>query len=65
MKNLMLTTGKKLNKKELKTIAGGMLDCMPAQVICPPHLEPCESNVDANGCSMISPFCGQKICRPQ
>ncbi|MFP3834026.1 hypothetical protein [Chryseobacterium sp. SIMBA_028] len=64
MKNKISLIGKKLNTKELKTIAGGMLNCMPAQVICPPHLEPCESHVDANGCSMISPHCGQKICRP-
>ncbi|MGU3377016.1 hypothetical protein [Chryseobacterium sp. M5A1_1a] len=64
MQSKISLIGKKLNKKELKIIAGGMLDCMPAQVICLPHLEPCESNVDANGCSMISPHCGQKICRP-
>ncbi|MCQ9633892.1 bacteriocin [Chryseobacterium sp. WG23] len=65
METKILSKGKKLNKKELKTIAGGMLNCMPAQEICPPHLEPCESHVDENGCSLISPFCGQKICRPQ
>lgn len=64
MKNEILSRGKKLNKKELKTIAGGLINCMPPQVVCPPPLEPCPSNVDANGCSMISPFCGQKICRP-
>lgn len=55
---------KKLSKKELKTIAGGLIDCMPAQEICLPHMEPCHSNVDENGCAMISPYCGQKICRP-
>ncbi|MCS4300589.1 hypothetical protein DRF65_15165 [Chryseobacterium pennae] len=55
---------KRLSKKELKTIAGGMLDCMPAQKVCLPHMEPCNSNVDENGCAMISPHCGQKICRP-
>lgn len=65
MKNLMALPGKKLNKKELKTILGGMLDCQPAQEVCLPANEPCVSHVDENGCAMISPFCGQKICRPQ
>lgn len=64
MKDVILLSGKKLNKKELKTIAGGLINCMPAQEICLPANEPCESHVDENGCAMISPYCGQKICRP-
>ncbi len=64
MKSKSIATAKKLGKKELKMIAGGMLDCMPAQEICLPHMDPCHSNVDENGCAMISPNCGQKICRP-
>lgn len=64
MKMETLLKGKKLGQKELKTIVGGMLDCMPAQKICLPPMEPCPPNVDENGCAMISPHCGQKICRP-
>ncbi|MDR2236890.1 MAG: hypothetical protein LBE92_12265 [Chryseobacterium sp.] len=56
--------GRKLNKKELRTIAGGLIDCMPPRP-CPPYPESCDPDPDTNGCSMISPFCGQKICRPQ
>lgn len=59
MKNQTSLKAKNLLKRA-KTIAGGMLDCMPAQEICMPHMEPCHSNVDENGCAMISPYCGQK-----
>lgn len=63
MKNQITKTGKKLSKKELKTITGGMYDCMAPEP-CEPYPGSCESHADANGCTMISPFCGQKICRP-
>ncbi|CAM3088845.1 hypothetical protein DRF59_18670 [Chryseobacterium flavum] len=65
MKNQILQPGKKLSKKELKTIAGGLINCMPAEP-CPPYPDtnPCESQADANGCIKISPYCGQKECRP-
>ncbi|MFP3598704.1 bacteriocin [Chryseobacterium sp. SIMBA_029] len=65
MKNLLLQSGKKLSKKELKTIAGGMLDCMQP-VLCTPDY-PCETYPpdDPRACTLISSGCAQKICRPQ
>ncbi|WP_123912690.1 bacteriocin [Chryseobacterium pennipullorum] len=59
MKKQNLHEAKKLTKHQLKSISGGLLNCMML-VPCPP----CESTADANGCTLISPHCGQKICRP-
>ncbi|MEN4762729.1 MULTISPECIES: hypothetical protein [unclassified Chryseobacterium] len=63
MKDLLLTKGKKLNKKQLKMIAGGLLDCMQPIVCTDP---PCEiyGPDDPRSCSQISIGCAQKICRP-
>lgn len=62
MKNQVSQFGKKLNKKELTSIRGGLLNCMEP-VLCPTPYEPCESPYP-NGCTIISPVCGQKECRP-
>ncbi|PXW18275.1 MULTISPECIES: bacteriocin [Chryseobacterium] len=49
MKNQHLNNGKKLNKKELKTIKGGVMICAGG----------------ANGgCAQIHPSCYEKQCRP-
>lgn len=53
--------GKKLNKKELRTIKGGLINCMEP-VLCP---TPCEPSSDPYGCTIISPKCAQKECRPE
>lgn len=64
MKNQILLISKKLNKKELKSISGGMYDCM-SYVHCPSNSDTCiPAHVDDNGCTMIHPRCGQEICRP-
>ncbi|PKF75717.1 bacteriocin [Chryseobacterium sp. PMSZPI] len=63
MKNQFTQISKKLSKKELKSIAGGMYDCMVPEP-CQPYPGTCESHADANGCTMIHPKCGQAICRP-
>lgn len=64
MKNQISQTGKKLSKKELKIITGGMLDCM-GPVLCPNW--PCETYPpgDVRNCTKISFGCAQEICRPQ
>ncbi|RQO33833.1 hypothetical protein DBR39_22965 [Chryseobacterium sp. KBW03] len=64
MKNQINQIGKKLNKKELKTIKGGMLDCMEP-ILCTEF--PCETYPpdDVRNCTKISVGCAQKICRPQ
>lgn len=62
MKNQTLQKGKKLNKKQLRTITGGMLDCMQP-VFCPSL--PCDPSPDPNGCTTISMSCAQKVCRPE
>lgn len=59
MKNQHLINGKKLTKKQLRVIAGGMLDCMQP-VIC--NDPPCEPS--GSMCTTISPACAQKQCRP-
>ncbi|REC50162.1 bacteriocin [Chryseobacterium pennipullorum] len=63
MKNQHVNKGKKLNKKELKSITGGMLDCMQP-TLCPDW--PCETYPpdDPRNCTKISVGCAQKICRP-
>ncbi|UKB81966.1 hypothetical protein LF887_13225 [Chryseobacterium sp. MEBOG06] len=63
MKNQNLTKGKKLNKKELKFIQGGMMDCMQPTICTDP---PCEVYPpdDVRNCTTISSGCAQKICRP-
>ena len=61
MKSQISQIGKKLNKKELRTIKGGLINCMEP-VLCP---TPCEPSSDPYGCTIISPKCAQKECRPQ
>lgn len=61
MKNQISQIGKKLNKKELRTIKGGLINCMEP-VLCP---TPCEPSSDPYGCTIISPKCAQKECRPE
>ncbi|SFN00130.1 bacteriocin-type signal sequence-containing protein [Chryseobacterium oleae] len=60
MKKIILQSAKKLSKKELKTIAGGKLDCMRSN----PCMEPCEQ-IPPGTCTRISVNCAQKECRPQ
>ncbi|WP_185145694.1 bacteriocin [Chryseobacterium sp. G0186] len=48
MKKQNLNKGKKLSKKELKTIAGGKLICTHS----------------GGGCAQISPTCYEPQCRP-
>ncbi|WP_333597010.1 hypothetical protein [Chryseobacterium flavum] len=64
MKKRNVIKGKKLNKRELKSITGGLLDCMEA-VLCPEW--PCETYPpdDPRNCTIISVSCAQKVCRPQ
>lgn len=63
MKNLLLTKGRKLNKKQLRTIAGGLLDCMQPRICTDP---PCEvyGHDDYRACTEFSVSCAQKVCRP-
>lgn len=61
MENQISQIGKKLNKKELRTIKGGLINCMEP-VLCP---KPCEPSSDPYGCTIISPKCAQKECRPE
>ncbi|WP_278353305.1 bacteriocin [Chryseobacterium gleum] len=61
MENQISQIGKKLNKKELRTIKGGLINCMEP-VLCP---TPCEPSSDPYGCTIISPKCAQKECRPE
>lgn len=61
MRKQISQIGKKLNKKELRTIKGGLINCMEP-VLCP---TPCEPSSDPYGCTIISPKCAQKECRPQ
>ncbi|SIS65437.1 bacteriocin-type signal sequence-containing protein [Chryseobacterium ureilyticum] len=64
MNHKFLTSGKRLNKKQLKTIQGGMLNCMEPILCTDP---PCEIYPpgDVRNCSTISMACAQKVCRPQ
>jgi bacteriocin-like protein len=50
MKNQNVPKGKKLNKKELRTIKGGLMDCIDART---------------GGCRIISMGCAQLQCRPE
>jgi hypothetical protein len=63
MKKLDLNKGKRLNKIELKSIKGGMLNCMEP-ILCTEF--PCETYPpdDVRNCTKISVGCAQKICRP-
>jgi len=59
MKNQNLTQGKKLNKKQLRSITGGLINCMtgcPTIDGCPP--------LNEYGCITISNTCAQSVCRP-
>ncbi len=60
MKNQNLSNGRKLNKKQLRSIRGGLLNC----VICPTIDPPCPV-LNEYGCITISKVCGQIQCRPQ
>lgn len=62
MKSQHLINGKKLNKNQLRTIKGGLLNCMEP-VLCTTN--PCEPSPYPNGCTTISISCAQKICRPE
>lgn len=60
MKNHILQQAKKLNKKELKTVTGGLLNCIePTPTFCPDP--PCEGG---SRCKITSPSCAQPQCRP-
>lgn len=53
-----LNNGKKLNKKQLRSITGGLLDCVgncPTIDGCPP--------LNEYGCIIISPKCAQSQCK--
>lgn len=58
MKIQNLQRGKKLSNKELRTITGGLIDCLGN---CP-TLDGCPDN--PSGCVIVSKYCGQKQCRP-
>ncbi len=64
MKNQNLNNGKKLNKRELKMIKGGLLNCMRP---IPCTEQPCEPAPPSStkNCSQFSPDCAQEICRPK
>lgn len=49
MKNLNLEKGKKLNKKELRVITGGLMQCRDPRT---------------NGCRVFSNGCAEIDCRP-
>ncbi|EJL71816.1 hypothetical protein [Chryseobacterium populi] len=49
MENQKLPKGKKLNKKQLRTVTGGLEDCI---------------NPATGGCRKISIGCAQPQCRP-
>jgi hypothetical protein len=49
MKNLNLEKGKKLNKKELRVITGGLMQCRDQRT---------------NGCRVFSNGCAEIDCRP-
>ncbi|WP_185289684.1 bacteriocin [Chryseobacterium lactis] len=60
MKNLLEQAGKKLNKKELKSITGGLLNCIePTPTFCPDP--PCQGG---SRCKITSSSCAQLECRP-
>lgn len=61
MKNILLKSGKKLSKKELRTIAGGKLNCMTQETLC--TNPPCEQ-IPFGTCTKISKNCAQEECRP-
>ncbi|WP_370901446.1 hypothetical protein [Chryseobacterium gossypii] len=50
MKNQNVQKGKKLNKKELRVITGGLMDCIDPMT---------------GYCKTISVGCAQKQCRPE
>ncbi|MDQ1161854.1 hypothetical protein QE422_002222 [Chryseobacterium sp. SORGH_AS 447] len=61
MKNQNLINGKKLNKKQLRFITGGLLNCLESN--CPtPGGCPI---LNEYGCITISNVCAQKECKPQ
>ncbi len=59
MKNQNLNHGKKLNKKQLRSITGGLINCMEPVLCTDPPCDP-----DLSLCTRISPFCAQQECRP-
>jgi len=59
MKNQSPINGKKLSKKQLRSIAGGLLNCMEPILCTDPPCDP-----TASMCTRISPACAQAECRP-
>jgi bacteriocin-like protein len=60
MKNQNLSNGKKLNKKQLRSITGGLLNCFESNC---PTLGGCPI-LNEYGCITIATACAQKECRP-
>ncbi|MCJ8154861.1 hypothetical protein MKJ01_13900 [Chryseobacterium sp. SSA4.19] len=65
MKNLNVIHGKKLDKKQLRSINGGAIaDCFAQG--CPPFVPECpQQPANEFGCTIISIDCAQKECRPR
>jgi len=59
MKNQVLNNGNKLNKKQLRSITGGLINCMEPILCTDPPCDP-----PASLCTKFSPSCAQKECRP-
>ncbi|GEN74833.1 hypothetical protein CHA01nite_05730 [Chryseobacterium hagamense] len=59
MKNQNLINGKKLNKKQLRSITGGLLNCLETNC---PTLGGCPI-LNEYGCITISKVCAQKECK--
>lgn len=66
MNKKIVTKGKQLSKRELKTIAGGMLNCMGMTEPCSgPDCPPIGTPKDPRDyCTIFSPRCAQEVCRP-
>ncbi|WP_123966590.1 hypothetical protein [Chryseobacterium phosphatilyticum] len=66
MDKKLLSKGKKLSKRELKTIAGGLLNCMQPGTPCEGPLcdPPIVSDDPRDYCTIFSPRCAQIVCRP-
>ncbi|WP_054509298.1 hypothetical protein [Chryseobacterium sp. ERMR1:04] len=60
MKNQNLINGKKLTNSQLRTITGGLIDCLNGNC---PSIDGCPPS--ESGCVMISKYCGQPQCRPK
>ncbi|MCJ8154862.1 hypothetical protein MKJ01_13905 [Chryseobacterium sp. SSA4.19] len=60
MKNQNPINGRKLNKKQLRSITGGLLDCLGGICQTPDGCPP----LNEYGCLIISKSCAQTNCRP-